>query len=586
MSDVKRIIQRIREGRLKQLTGEILWMYAYVRRYWLLIAVYVLLGASGSVLGLGTSVVSKELVDAVTGVNFRGIVQVACLYVGVGVGQIFVNAVKSRLSLKVRLKVTNEIRVDIYEQVLRTNWESLAKYRSGDLLYRVNGDAGMVANTILTFLPNVVTTLISFGGAFLIVIKNDPWMALIALLGAPVSFLTSRYSAKRMRQFQRDNQNVASDRTVFDQETFQNLQFIKAFGMLDRVTEKFHRIQQESVDVALRQNKFQQYMTITTSLVGQAVGYACYGFAAFRLWQGQISYGTMTMFVSMAASLRGSFSGILNLAPMVIRAGISAERIMEIIGLPRDSMEDKEEAEEIRKQSREKGVYVHMENVDFAYEEDKWIYQGADFRAEPGEIVALIGPSGQGKTTTLNLILGLYHPKKGTIRVGNPGGNELRASSSTRCLFSYIPQGNTMFSGTIADNMRMVKPEASDEEIRSALEAACAWEFVGKLEHGMDTEVRERGTRFSEGQKQRLSIARALLADAPVMILDEATSALDVATERRVLRSIIRKEPNRTVIVAAHRPSVFSMCSRVYKVGGSRITELDEQGIQEFLEAF
>lgn len=586
MSDVKRIIQRIREGRLKQLTGEILWMYAYVRRYWLLIAVYVLLGASGSVLGLGTSVVSKDLVDAVTGVNSRGIVQVACLYVGVGVGQIFVNAVKSRLSLKVRLKVTNEIRADIYEQVLRTNWESLAKYRSGDLLYRVNGDAGMVANTILTFLPNVVMTLISFGGAFLIVIKNDPWMALIALLGAPVSFLTSRYSAKRMRQFQRDNQNVASDRTVFDQETFQNLQFIKAFGMLDRVTEKFHRIQQESVDVALRQNKFQQYMTITTSLVGQAVGYACYGFAAFRLWQGQISYGTMTMFVSMAASLRGSFSGILNLAPMVIRAGISAERIMEITGLPRDSMADKEEAEEIRKQSREKGVYVHMENVDFAYEEDKWIYQGADFRAEPGEIVALIGPSGQGKTTTLNLILGLYHPKKGTIRVGNPGGNELRASSSTRCLFSYIPQGNTMFSGTIADNMRMVKPEASDEEIRSALEAACAWEFVEKLEHGMDTEVRERGTRFSEGQKQRLSIARALLADAPVMILDEATSALDVATERRVLRSIIRKEPNRTVIVAAHRPSVFSMCSRVYKVGGSRITELDEQGIQEFLEAF
>lgn len=586
MSDVKRIIQRIKEGRLKQLIGEVLWMYAYVRRYWLLIGVYVLLGASGSVLGLGTSVVSKDLVDAVTGVNTTGIVQVACLYVGVGVGQIFVNAVKSRLSLKVRLKVTNEIRADIYEQVLRTNWESLAKYRSGDLLYRVNGDAGIVANTILTFLPNVVTTLISFGGAFIIVVQNDPWMALIALLGAPISFLTSRYSAKRMRQFQRDNQNVASDRTVFDQETFQNLQFIKAFGMLDRVTEKFHRIQQESVDVALRQNKFQQYMTITTSLVGQAVGYACYGFAAFRLWQGEISYGTMTMFVSMAASLRGSFSGILNLAPMVIRAGISAERIMEITSLPRDSMEDKEEAEEIKKQSREKGVFVHMTDVDFAYEEDKWIYRDADFRAEPGEIVALIGPSGQGKTTTLNLILGLYHPRKGKIAIGNPGGNELRASSSTRCMFSYIPQGNTMFSGTIADNMRMVKPEASDKEIRSALEAACAWEFVEKLEHGMDTEVRERGTRFSEGQKQRLSIARALLADAPVMILDEATSALDVATERRVLRSIIKKEPNRTVIVAAHRPSVFSMCSRVYKVGDGRIMEMDEQGLQEFLEAF
>ena len=586
MSRVKHIIQRIKAGRLKQLMAEVLWMYAYVRRYWLLIGIYILLGASGSVLSLGTSVVSKDLVDAVTGVNSLEIVRVAATYVGVGVSQIFINAVKSRLSLKVRLKVTNEIRADIYEQVLQTSWESLAKYRSGDLLYRVNGDAGMVANTILTFLPNVVSTVISFGGAFVIVVQNDPWMALIALMGAPISFLSSRYSAKRMRDFQRDNQNVASDRTVFDQETFQNLQFIKAFGMLDRVTEKFHRIQQESVDIALKQNKFQQSMTIVTSLVGQAVGYACYGFAAFRLWQGEISYGTMTMFVSMAGSLRGSFSGILGLLPMVIRAGISAERIMEITSLPRDAMEDKEEAEEMRRQGTRTGVFVHMKDVDFAYEEEKWIYRNADFRAEPGEIVALIGPSGQGKTTTLNLILGLYHPQKGRITVGNPGGNELKASSSTRCMFSYIPQGNTMFSGTIADNMRMVKPEASDEEIRAALEAACAWEFVEKLEHGMDTEVRERGTRFSEGQKQRLSIARALLADAPVMILDEATSALDVATERRVLRRIIRKEPHRTVIVAAHRPSVFSMCSRVYKVGDHQITEEDEEGIRQFLDEF
>ena len=586
MGRIRHIIQRIKEGRLKELLSELLWMYAYVRRYWLMIGIYILLGASGSALGLGTSVVSKDLVDAVTGVNSMEIIRVAATYVGVGVAQIFINAVKSRLSLKVRLKVTNEIRADIYEQVLRTNWESLAKYRSGDLLYRVNGDAGMVANTILTFLPNVVTAVISFGGAFVIVMQNDPWMALIALVGAPISFITSRVSARRMREFQRENQNVASDRTVFDQETFQNLQFIKAFGMLDRVTEKFQKIQKETVDIALRQNRFQQYMTIATSLVGQAVGYACYGFAAFRLWQGEISYGTMTMFVSMASSLRGSFSSILGLMPTVIRAGISAERIMEITTLPRDDMEDREEAEEIKRRAKEEGVYVHMEGVDFAYEEEKWIYRDAQFRAEPGEIVALIGPSGQGKTTTLNLILGLYHPQKGEITVGNPGGMELRASSSTRCLFSYIPQGNTMFSGTIAENMRMVKPDATDEEIRAALEAACAWEFVEKLDNGIDTEVRERGTRFSEGQKQRLSIARALLADAPVMILDEATSALDVATERRVLRQIIRKEPHRTVIVAAHRPSVFSMCSRVYKVGNGGITEEDEEGIRKFLDEF
>ena len=586
MNDIKRIIQKIREGRLKQLFRELLWMYVYVRRYWLLIGIYIFLGASGSLLSLGTTMVSRDLVDAVTGVSSAAILQTAAVYVGVGVSQIFINAVKNRISLKVRLKVTNEIRADIYEQVLRTSWSALAKYRSGDLLYRVNGDAGMVANSILTFLPNVVSALISFGGAFVVMIQNDPVMALIAMAGGPITFLTTRYSTKRMRQFQKENQEVASDRTVFDQETFQNLQFIKAFGMLDQVTEKFHRIQKETVNIAMLQNKFQSWMTVFTSLVGQVIGYACYGFAIFRLWQGDISYGTMTMFVGMAGSLRGSFSGIINLFPSLIRAGISAERIMEVTELPRETMEDRQAALAIRQRGHQEGVFVRMESVDFAYEEEKWVYQNASFQANPGEIVALIGPSGQGKTTTLNLLLGLYHPQRGQVQVGNPSGDSLTASSSTRCLFSYIPQGNTLFSGTIADNMRMVKPEATDAEIQAALQAACAWEFVEKLEEGMNTQVRERGTRFSEGQKQRLSIARALLADAPVMILDEATSALDVATERRVLRQIIKKEPCRTVIVAAHRPSVFSMCSRVYKVQDHQMTQVDEKGIEEFLNAF
>ena len=586
MASMKHYIQRIKEGRLKQLIAEMLWMYIYVRRYWLMITVYVLLGASGSLLGLGTSMVSRDLVDAVTGVSSQRLIQVISLYVGVGVGQIFVNAVKMRISFRIRLKVTNEIRADIYEQVLHTDWSSLAKYRSGDLLYRVNGDAGSVANSVLTFLPSAVTALVSFGGAFLVMIQNDPAMAVIALAGAPVSFFTSRYTTRKMRQFQRENQELSSDRTVFDQETFQNLQFIKAFGMLDQVTKKFHAIQEETMEMASRQNKFQSFSTIITSLIGQAIGYACYGFAVYRLWQGQISYGTMTMFVSMAGSLRGSFSSILSLMPSAVRACVSAERIMEVVNLPRESLDDGEEASIIKEKGKERGVCVRMEDVDFAYEEEKWIYQGASFRAEPGEIVALIGPSGQGKTTTLNLLLGLYHPQKGRITVGNPGGQTLRASSSTRCLFSYIPQGNTLFSGTIAENMRMVKPEASDGEIIAALEAACAWEFVQKLEDGLETQVRERGTRFSEGQKQRLSIARALLADAPVMILDEATSALDVATERRVLRRIIRKEPHRTVIVAAHRPSVFSMCSRVYKIQEGGILEVDEEGIRQFLEEF
>lgn len=583
---MRKIVQKIREGKLKKLFSELLWMYVYVRRYWFLIMIYILLGSLGAVLGLTSSMVTRNLVDVVTGQKVGQISQTAFFYVGVGVSQVFINAIKTRMSMKIHLKVTNEIRADIYEQVLNTDWEALSSYRSGDLLFRVNGDAGTVANSILTFLPNVVSAAISFGGAFIIIMRNDPVMGVISLAGAPFSFIVTRYHVKRMRQMQRENQNMSADKTVFDQETFQNLQFIKAFGMADQIKSTFYDIQKKAIHLSLKQNKIQSMNTIVTSLLGQAIGYACYGFAIYRLWQGEISYGTMTMFVSMAGSLRTSFSGMLNLLPALIRAGTSAERIMEIVDLPRESMEHCPEAEKIKEQGKQRGVYVSMADVDFRYGDGKWVYRDADFYAEPGEIVALIGPSGQGKTTTLRLLLGLFHPQKGRLTVGNPSGESLEISASTRCLFSYIPQGNTLFSGTIAENMRMVKPDASDEEIIGALKASCAWEFVDKLEEGIHTQVREQGQRFSEGQKQRLSIARALLADAPVMILDEATSALDVGTERRVLRNIMKKEPCRTLIVAAHRPSVFSMCSRVYKIQGGSMSQVDEKGIQEFLEAF
>ena len=587
MSEIKRILQKIREGKLKKLLAELAWMYLYVRRYWLLVGAFVLLGASGSVLGLGTAVVSKHLIDAVTGQSSGSIGWAAALYGGVGISQILISAVRNRLSLKIRLKVNTEIRADIYEKILRTDWASLEHYKTGDFLYRINGDAGMVTNGVLTFLPAVVNTAINFLGAFLIIVREDRAMAALALVGAPISFFSSRYMTRKMRDMQKEEAELSSDRMSFDQETFQNLQFIKAFHMIDPVLEKMNALQQKAVDFSLLHNQFQSAAMVITSLTGQLVGYACYGFAVYRLWRGEISYGTMTMFVSMAGSLRSAFSGMLQLVPTALRIGVSAGRVMEMVSLPRENLDHEEEAEKILQESREEGVYVHMEGVDFRYSpEEDWVYQEANFRAEPGEIVALIGPSGQGKTTTLRLLLGLFAPEKGRVQVGNPRGEGLTASSSTRRLFSYIPQENTLFSGTIAENMRMARPESTDGEIEEALKAACAWEFVKELEQGIHTQVRERGRRFSEGQKQRLSIARALLADAPVMILDEATSALDVKTERRVLRSIIKKEDRRTVIVAAHRPSVFALCSRVYKIEDHRMSEVDEKGLMDFLDRF
>lgn len=571
---IRKGIEKIKAGKLKELTKQWRWILIYVRRYWLLVGLYTLLSVSGSLLGLGTSLVSRSLVDAVTGYNSQDIIGVAFLYVGVGISQIFIGVIRGRLSLRVSLKITNEIRGDIYRQILQTDWEALASYRTGDLLYRINGDAGMIANHVLTFLPNLVSTLISFGTAFVIMMQNDVAMAFISLGGAPVTLIVSRYSMMKMREYQKKNQEFSSTKMSFDQETFQNLQMVKAFGLVDTFIGRFHAMQERAIKISMDQNKYQSIGSILTSLTGSVIGYACYGFAIFRLWQGEISYGTMTMFVSMAGSLRGSFSSVVNMMPMLLRAGVSAGRIMEITTLPRERIREDPEARRMKEESQKRGVRVRMEEVLFWYQEDEPIYERVNFHAEPGEIIGLVGPSGQGKTTLLRLLLGLYHPKGGSVTVEVPGGERQEVSSATRCLFSYIPQGNILFSGTIEENLRMLKPQATEEELIRALEASCAWEFVSRLEEGLKTEVQEGGRRFSEGQKQRICIARALLADAPVVLLDEATSALDMATEQRVLGNIIRSEPHRTLIVTAHRPSVFSMCSRMYRVQEGSVREV------------
>lgn len=583
IKNIKHYLNRIKEGRVQELIKQWLWMLTYVKRYWLLITFYTLLGASGSFLGLGTSMVSRDLVDSVTGQNAKNILSVVITYVGVGISQLFINAVKTRLSLKISMKVNNEIRSDIFEKILRTDWEGLSKYRTGDLMYRINGDAYTVSNNILTYIPNVVSVLITFGGAFLVMIKNDVIMAMIALAGAPITFMSTRFSMRKMREFQIKQQNLSSHRTSFNQETLQNMQMIKAFGLVDHFINEYKLVQKESLDIAMTQNKFQSKMTILTGMIGQLIGYACYGFAAYRLYCGDITYGTMTLFVSMSSSLRSSFSAVLNLLPTAMRAGISASRIMEIIELPRESLEDQREAKKLLANARSVGVEVRLEDVSFAYGDNPPVYTHANFCAKPGEIIALIGPSGQGKTTTLRVLLGLYHPQAGKAIVENPGGKKMDIGSGTRCLFSYIPQGNVLFSGTIADNIKMLKPDASDEEIIDILKVACAYEFVEPLEKGIYTEVSEGGSRFSEGQKQRLSIARALMVHAPILLLDEATSALDMVTEKKVLQNIMKKDPLQTIIVTAHRPSVLSMCTRIYKIQNGSINEVSDEEVNDFL---
>ena len=274
------------------------------------------------------------------------------------------------------------------------------------------------------------------------------------------------------------------------------------------------------------------------------------------------------------SSLSGAFNEVVSIIPSFLGSSVSAHRIRELVELPKEThIQESHKLDALADQ----GFSVQMEHVDFSYIEGNRVITDSAFMANPGEIVALVGPSGEGKTTMIRLILGLIRPEKGEAYLKASNGKQVEMNADTRHLFAYVPQGNTILSGTIAENLRMVKQDATDEEMIEALKISCAWDFVKEMDETIYTKIGERGRGFSEGQAQRIAIARAVLRDAPVLLLDEATSALDVTTERKVLRNIIQQRPNKTCIVTTHRPSVLNMCQRVYRVMETQVTELSEQ---------
>ncbi|MGM9622130.1 MAG: ATP-binding cassette domain-containing protein, partial [Butyricicoccus porcorum] len=311
------------------------------------------------------------------------------------------------------------------------------------------------------------------------------------------------------------------------------------------------------------------------SLLGAAVSFIAFAYCLFLLWTKSISYGTMTLFLQQRAKLSSDFNSLIGIFPSMLNSAVSAQRVRELLELPKEehALETTHQLEELA----DDGFTVCMRGVYFSYTESSSVLTDSDFLACPNEIVALVGPSGEGKTTMLRMILGLIHPDGGTAVLIDSTGNEIPMNADLRRFFSYVPQGNTIVSGTIAENLRMVREDATDEQIIDALKIACAWDFVRNLPDGIHSPLGERGRRVSEGQAQRIAIARAVLRDCPILLLDEATSALDVETERRVLKNIIRQRPNKTCIVTTHRPSVLGMCRRVYRVKNTRVTELGEE---------
>ena len=582
---INTLVGRYKDGTFGEILDDWKWIFSYSKRYKGAIVFYTLLGVVSTSLSLVSSIFSMYLIYMITGRKTGQIPLMLAIMIGSAVFSLVFSSVISRISARLSIYINNDIQADIFDKILDADWLAASSYSNGDIMNRFNSDVSTVANNAISWLPTIVIALYNFIITFWAIFRLNVVMALIAFGSAPFMLLASKFLIKKQRDYRRKTREMSSKMMTFEVETFYNYDTIKSFGITDLFGQRLRDWQGKFKDLSLTYNMFTIKTNIFMSVLALFVQMLAFLYCLWLLWTDAITFGTMTFFLQQRSKLSGAFNNVVAIIPNFLNSSVSAHRIRELVELPREvHIAGSSEMD----QYREDGYTIRMEGLNFAYVQGEEandvtasaapgaVIWNSDFVANPGEIVALIGPSGEGKTTMIRLILGLVRPQDGSVTIAAKNGVSVEANADSRHLFAYVPQGNTILSGTIAENMRMVKDEATDEEIIEALKIAKAWDFVEKLPDGIYSVVRERGRGLSEGQAQRIAIARAILRDAPVLLLDEATSALDVQTEREVLKNIIREKPNKTCIVTSHRPSVLNLCKRVYRVMEKQVTELDE----------
>lgn len=568
------LIKRWKDGTFSEIIDDWKWIFSYSKRYKGAIIFYTLLGIFSTSMGLVSSVASKYMIDIITGYQTSKLWIMIAITLGSAVFSLVFSNVINRVSAKLSIYINNDIQADIFDKIIDADWLEINKYSNGDVLNRFNSDVSTISSNAISWLPTIVIAVYNFIATFVVIWHYDKIMSLLAFASAPVMLLMSKFLISKQREYARKVKEMNSDMMTFEVETFYNFDTIKSFGISSLYGKKMREWQRKYKDVSLEYNMFSIKTGVFMSIMGMIVQYAAFGYCLFRLWTHDITYGTMTLFLQQRGNLNSAFNNVISIIPNFLNSSISAHRIRELAQLPKEvHIAESSKLDALA----EHGFEVRMRDVNFSYVEGTRVITKSSFQACPGEIVALVGPSGEGKTTMIRLILGLIRPEAGQAVIKGSDGSEVEMNVETRHLFAYVPQGNTILSGTIAENMRMVKEDATDEEIIEALKVSCAWDFVGKMPETINSNIGERGRGFSEGQAQRIAIARAVLRDAPILLLDEATSALDVTTERQVLRNIINQRPNKTCIVTTHRPSVLNMCQRVYRVMETTVTELSEE---------
>lgn len=507
-----------------------------------------------------SSVAGKYVVDAATGFGMGSFWYYIVMMIVTTLATIMLSFFAALFSSYVGERFAFNIRAKMFDKVQRSKWLDISRFHSADMLSRLTGDINSVSGAIISVVPSVVVAGVEFLIVLCILLYYDPTMAFIGLVVGPLGVIAGSVFRRRFVKYQKRLRESESEYYSFFQETFSNLTVTKAFQLEDENNLRFSDIRKRRLKLIMKSSRLSAFMHIVIKLIYNMGYVAAFSWCAYRLAnpEDNYTYGTMTLFLSLVAVLQNTIKSMGGIVPMMFSAVVSARRIREITELPQECREGRTDIPQ--------KVGVCFKDVCFTYEKEE-ILHNISINIAPGRRVGVVGSSGAGKTTFIRLLLALIEPDSGIAKYIADGESEMITPTSRR-LVSYVPQGNTLISGTVRSNLLIAKKDATDEQLWSALEMAEAAEFVKKSPEGLETSLSEKAGGLSEGQAQRLAIARALLRDRPVLILDEATSALDEVTEKKIFRRLAESN-DKTCFIITHRRSMLEYCDVILEIGDS-----------------
>lgn len=553
----------------KNYSGGLRWILKHTKPQLINIILLAVVYSILAIIGVYTALLAKGVIDGAVSRKMDDVVFYGAVYAAVILGQLLLRVFSRTLFFRTGTKLSMHYRRVVFNSVLKKDYFSVSAFHSGELLNRMTSDVNLVADTVLSILPSLAFMVTKLVGVLVVLLSIDWRFTLIFIVGAAVVYIVTRIFRKSMKSLHKKVQESDGKVMSFIQEILSSMLVVKVFGAEDKTAEKCENLQHDSYMIKRKRNFISVLANTGFSFVF-AGGYL-YGllWGATNIISGVITYGTLTAVLSLISQIQAPISDLSGILPKYYGAVASAERLMEL-----EHLKDEKESDQTPLDVKE--LYQNLEAIQFEHISFRYdrniVLQDTGVTINKEDFMVIMGISGIGKSTLIKLLLGVYPLTQGSIYLLLKNGEKIHIDKNTRKLFAYVPQGNFLFSGTIWENITFVHGTATAEEVNQAVKLACADTFIKELPKGLDTVIGEKGLGLSEGQVQRIAIARALLGQAPILLLDEATSALDEETEKQVLENI-RGLRNKTCIIISHKNAAISVCNRHIQIIDGRIVE-------------